>query len=195
MASRPAFPSAAYTSDAVASSLAGRFGCRFLRGRLALVALLALALASPAAASAALPDPGRLVAGQSLGGVRLGMTKAEVRKAWGKVFGRCRSCQRETWYFTYRPFEPQGAGVVFSGRVVAQAFTLWQPEGWRDDAGLSLGVAESELTRLRGSLPRRECSGYTALVLRGQRADSVFYLDGGKLWGFGLTRPGSSPCA
>ncbi len=194
MASRPASSTAAYTWDAVAFSLAGRFGCRLLRGRLALMLLLALALASPEATSAALPDPGRLVAGQSLGGVRLGMRKAEVRKAWGTRFGRCRSCQHETWYFTYRPFEPQGAGVVFSGRVVARVFTLWQPERWRDTVGLVLGAGEREVTRLRGSLPRRECTGYTALVLRGERADSVFYLDGGELWGIGLTRPSSSPC-
>lgn len=158
------------------------------------MALVALALAFPAAAPAALPDPGRLVPGQSLGGVRIGMTKGQVKDAWGKRFGRCRSCQRETWYFTYRPFEPRGAGVVFSGRVVAQVFTLWQPERWRDTVGLVLGAGEREVTRLRGSLPRRECTGYTALVLRGKRADTVYYLDDGSLWGFGLTRPGSSPC-
>ncbi len=158
------------------------------------MALLTFALALPAGASAALPDPGTLVPGQSLGGVRIGMTKGEVRQAWGKRFGRCRSCPRETWYFTYRPFEPKGAGVVFGGRVVAHVFTLWQPEGWKDAAGLTLGATERDVTRLRGSLPRRECTGYTALLLRGQRADSVYYLDGGELWGFGLTRPGASPC-
>jgi hypothetical protein len=61
---------------------------------------------------------GVLVPGETLGGVRIGMTKAEVGANWGDRRGVCRECRRTTWYFNYRPFQPQGAGVVFErGRV------------------------------------------------------------------------------
>src|SRR5919202_255612 len=98
-----------------------------------MAALLALALA--------LPQHGVLVPGRSLGGLRLGATRAEVRTAWGASYGRCRGCADETWYFTYRAFTPQGAGVSFrSGRAVA-LFTLWSPPGWRTSRGLTIGDA------------------------------------------------------
>jgi hypothetical protein len=161
--------------------------------RFALLALVGWLL-SAGTAAAALPDPGLLVPGQSLGGVRLGMTKAQVRQAWGTDFGRCRNCSRETWYFNYEPFTPKGAGVDFVRGRVADVFTLWQPLGWRTTKGLVLGVADREVSRLYGPLARHTCDGYTVLVLPGRRAETAFFLHDGELWGFGLTRPGSSPC-
>jgi hypothetical protein len=160
----------------------------------ALLASVAAALVFAAGASAALPAEGVLVPGESLGGIRVGMSKAEVRQTWGKRFGRCRSCVLETWYFTYRRFEPQGAAVAFAGRRVERVYTLWQPPGWRTSGGLLLGTAEADVVRVFGSPPRRECGSYAALVVHGRRADSVLYLYGGGLWGLGLMRPGSSPC-
>ncbi len=155
--------------------------------------LVAVALVAPAALAGP-PQRGVLVPGQSLGGVRIGMTRAQVKGLWKADFGRCRDCSRETWYYNYRPFTPQGAGVIFqSGRVV-HVFTVWQPAGWRTPKGLTLGAMEGEVTRLYGSLEERTCVGYTALVMPGRRAETVFYVDEGVLWGFGLTRPESSPC-
>ena len=122
------------------------------------------------------------------------MSKAELKAIWGTSFGRCRDCLRETWYFNYRPFTPQGAGVTFKRGRVVQVFTVWQPLGWRTTKGLALGALEGEVTRFYGSLPRRSCGDYEALVLRGERAQSAFYVHDGTLWGFGLTRPESSPC-
>jgi hypothetical protein len=157
------------------------------------IACLAAALLA-APAGAALPERGVLEPGASLGGIRIGMTKSSVREAWGKGFGRCRSCPDETWYFTYRRFEPQGAGIAFARGRVMRVYTLWQPSGWRTSSGLVLGSSEAEVTSRLGGLPREECSGYAALIDRGDDADSIYYLDEGTLWGFGLIRAGLSPC-
>jgi hypothetical protein len=159
------------------------------------VAALALALAAlPAAAAAAsLPRAGVFVPGSSLGGVGLGMTKAEVKATWGTRFGRCRDCARVTWYYNYRPFEPQGAAVTFQRGRVVRVFTVWQPEGWRTSRGLTLGAPEAEIDRVHGTLVRRSCVRYTALVAA-NRPGSAFYVYDGELWGFGLSRPDSAPC-
>jgi hypothetical protein len=149
--------------------------------------LIALALA-------ALPQPGTLVPGQSLGGLRLGATRAEVIAAWGPKHGVCRSCRDTTWYFNYRPFEPQGAGAEFRRGRVAALFTLWQPPGWRTPQGLRLGDEASRVTALYGPLPRTRCAGYGALTLRRGRTLSVFYVLRDEVWGFGLLRAGVRAC-
>jgi hypothetical protein len=169
-------------------------GARARRTVTAAVAALATALALAGGASAALPGEGILVPGQTLGGVSIGMSKAKVRSVWGTRFGRCRDCSRETWYYTYRPFEPEGAGVSFRRGRVVRVFTLWQPAGWRTDDGVELGEPEAEVTRVFGALVRRRCIRYSALLLRGDRAQTAFYIFEGELWGFGLTRPGEAPC-
>jgi len=51
-----------------------------------LVVVAALVLAAPAAAAP--PRKGVFAPGRSLGGLRLGMTPAQVRAAWGSSFGR-----------------------------------------------------------------------------------------------------------
>jgi hypothetical protein len=122
------------------------------------------------------------------------MTKAEVRQLWGTSFGRCRSCPQETWYFNYRPFEPQGAGASFLRGRVIKVFTVWQPEGWRTTRDVTLGDPESEVTRVYGSLERRRCAGYQALLLAGGGVRTVFYVYDGSLWGFALMRSSQSAC-
>ena len=82
-------------------------------------------------AVAAAPAKGVFVPGVSLGGIELGMTKAEVRAEWGSKHGVCRNCDRPTWYFNLKPFEPQGAGVEFRHDRVARVFTVWRPLGWQ----------------------------------------------------------------
>lgn len=167
-------------------------GPRALGALLALVAVLAPT--GSAVAAARLPTEGVLVPGQSLGGIRVGMTKTAVRSTWGRDFGRCRSCGLETWYFTYREFQPEGAAVAFERGRVQLIYTLWQPSGWRTSRGLALGAAEADLTGAVGDATRRECDGYVALVQRGRSTDSIYYLVDGSLWGFGLTRSGFPPC-
>jgi hypothetical protein len=152
------------------------------------------AIATIAPSTAAPPQRAEFVPGKSLAGVRLGMTKQEVVAAWGKRHGLCRNCPAETWYFNYRPFRPQGSGVVFARGRVVHVFTVWSPSGWRTTEGLVLDAPASEVSRVYGSLDRRQCTFYYALLKPGKRAQSVFYVFRDRVWGFGLTRPDASPC-
>ena len=154
---------------------------------LAATAASALVLAAP-------PRAGVVVPGVSLGGLRLGATPAAVRAAWGSGFGTCRGCAAPTWYFTYRPFTQQGAGVEFRRGRVSALYTLWAPPGWRTPKGLAIGDPAATVTRLYGALPLEQCVGYSALLLRRGATLTAFYVVGSKLWGFGLMRYGRSPC-
>jgi hypothetical protein len=156
------------------------------------VAAVALALAGSDAATA--PQRGLLVPGESLGGVRIGMTKVQVQREWGDRFGVCRDCRHTTWYFNYRPFTPEGLGVVFERRRVTHVFTLWQPDGWRTPEGLRVGEPAAEIARTYGPLDRRRCIRYDALVEPGVRTQTVYYVFDDEVWGFGLTVPDASPC-
>jgi hypothetical protein len=142
----------------------------------------------------ALPQHGVVVPGESFAGLRLGATGAGVRAAWGTRFGRCRSCAGPTWYFTYKQFEPQGAGVAFRDGRASAFFTTWSPPGWRTDRGLTTGDPELRVTAIYGVLPRVECGTYAAFVLRRGRTDTQFYVYDDKVWGFGLSRAGAPPC-
>jgi hypothetical protein len=159
---------------------------------LALAAVAALALAVPAAQSG--QEERLFVPGKTLDGVGLGMTKAEVLRAWGKRHGVCRDCRRTTWYFNYRPFEPQGTGVVFEHGRVAQVFTLWQPDRWETSGGIALGAEPQTVRESFPAIEELSCDGYAALVVPGTLGQSVFYVYRGELWGFGLTVPAGSPC-
>lgn len=153
-----------------------------------------VALALAASANATPPRSGVLVAGKSLGGLRLGATQPQVRAAWGNRFGTCRGCREPTWYFNYRRFEPQGAGVAFRrGRVVA-LFTIWAPMGWRTDRGLRIDDDSSRVATLYRGLIRINCGTYYALTLQGPRVVTSIYVHDERVWGFGLSRPRSPVC-
>jgi hypothetical protein len=141
-----------------------------------------------------LPQHGVVVPGHSFAGMKLGATKAQVRTAWGPRYGRCRNCKQTTWYFTYREFQPQGAGVAFQLDGAASYFTLWSPRGWRTNRGLTIGDPEVEITSIYGVLPRIECGTYAAHVLRRGKTDTQFYVYRRKVWGFGISRAGAPPC-
>ena len=151
------------------------------------MSLLALALAL------ALPQQGVLVPSRSLGGIQLGMTQPQVEKAWGTNYGRCRNCTRTTWYFNYEKFHAQGAAVRFRKGRVDAVWTLWKPEGWRVGS-LALGAPEPAVTARYGALVIIPCGTYEARVMTRRDVTTTFYLYGGKLWGFGLSRSGGSPC-
>jgi hypothetical protein len=150
------------------------------------VALTTLALA--------LPQHGVVVPSESFGGLRLGATRAQVETAWGKRHTNCLDCSRATWYFTYKRFEPQGAGVSFLNGIVVSFFTIWGPPGWRTDRGLVVGDPESRIAALYGKLPRAECGTYSALVLRKGKRDTQLYVYRGEVWGFGISPAGAPPC-
>jgi hypothetical protein len=154
--------------------------------------IAALVLASPAAAAP--PGAGVLVPGRSLGGIELGATKAHVERRWGRAYGVCRGCARETWYFNYYAFQPRGAGVEWRNGRAAALFTVYQPLGWRTEKDLALGDPAERVTALYGPLEVVGCRGYSAYVRRGRQATTAFYVLGDRLWAFGLSRPGVPLC-
>ena len=159
------------------------------------LAALAAALALPAASAGSLPTRGVFVPGKSLGSVRLGDTRSDVLQVWGRRHGVCRDCRLVTWYFNLKPFEPQGAAVVFRRGRVVRVYTVWRPRGWRTNEGLELGATTQALVKAYSGLASRSCDRYTAFTRRGDvRTTSVFYVYRGRLWAFGLLRPRLSPC-
>jgi hypothetical protein len=147
-----------------------------------------------ALAATLLPHAGTFVPGQSLGGIRLGMTGAQVERLWGRDHGVCRGCEHTTWYYTYKPFDPKGAEVQLErGRVVAVS-TLWSPPGWHTARSVAIGDDTARITLVYGAMRSVACHNYAALVLPGRRATSAFYVVEGRLWGFGLVGPTRSAC-
>jgi hypothetical protein len=155
------------------------------------LALGGLARATPVAA---LPKQGVLVSNQSLAGIRLGDTRAMVKKLWGGRFTRCGSCAPETWFYFYPPpADPVGAGVEFvNGKVVA-VFTLGSPSGWRTSTGIRVGQI---LGYPSATDPRwLSCNGYSAKpATRSGTAVASILTQGSAVYGFALTRPSVSPC-
>jgi hypothetical protein len=160
----------------------------------AFVCAAVLALTTGASSAAALPRAGALVAGSSLGGVRLGEPAVQVRAALGGAYGVCRGCARPTWYFTYRPFTQPGLGVELTGGRVSAVYTLWQPTGWHGPKGLVLGASEDAVNARLGPLLPIACAGYAALVHDTAGVRTAYYVLNGRLWGFGLVRAQADPC-
>ena len=157
-------------------------------------AAIALALAFAAPAAAAPPGAGVLVPGRSLGGIELGVAKAEVERRWGRAYGVCRGCGAATWYFNYFAFQPRGAGVELRKGRVAAVFTLYQPLGWRTTRGVALGDSVTRVTSIYGALVRRECGGYAALLLPSGSATTAFYVLDDRVWAFALFRSDARVC-
>src|SRR5436309_6841379 len=169
--------------------------------KLALLLTICL-LAAPCAAlagqhrQAALPVRGLLVSGQSLGGVALGDTPADVEATWGSDYTTCRTCTLTTWYFIY-PTKPVGAAVIFDRTNHAIAvFTLGTPFGWRTEKGLQLGEEIHTLTAMYPAtqMDWKACIGYSALSLRQGSTVTSIYTQAEVVYGFALTVPGRSVC-
>ena len=135
-----------------------------------------------------------LVPGRSLGGIELGMTKAALERSWGRAYGVCKGCPHETWYFNYYAFQPSGAGVEVRAGKVAAIFTLYQPAGWHTNRAFGSVTPRHAITSIYGALVRRQCGGYSVLVLPGRAATTAFYVLDNRLWAFGLYRPGLPLC-
>jgi hypothetical protein len=157
-------------------------------------ALAAAAVVVGVSAGAEPPTGGPFTPGQSLAGVELGMTRAQVLETWGRRHGECRDCGETTWYFNESPFQPEGAGVVFRNGRVVHAFTVWKPAGWSTPEGLELGQRAGEIGATYGELAEEDCLDYVALVQENATATSAFYVYDEQVWGFGLLVPGRSPC-
>jgi hypothetical protein len=157
-----------------------------------LVAVLAMACA--AAASAGPPGAGILVPGKSLGGLQLGVTLAQVEDAWGRAYGRCRSCRRTTLYFNLYAYRPAGAGVELRRGRVSAVFTVWAPGAWRTREGVQVGDGVADVTATYGPMTRTDCEGYYALSRRSGGVTSAVYVVGAEVWGLGLLARGSPIC-
>lgn len=166
-----------------------------MRSAATLVAgFLLAAVAGAAAAAPAPPSGGLVVPGTSFGGLRLGATTNQVESRWGRAYGVCRNCARETWYFNYFAFRPAAIGAEFRGGRAVAFFTLYSPPGWHTRGGLTLGDTIAEVTADYGALTRRACRGYHALLLPRAGALTIFYGFEGRLWAFALQRPGIPVC-
>jgi hypothetical protein len=162
--------------------------------RLGLALVAAPALIVAPLASAAPPRVGLVVPGRTLGGLLLGATKSQVKAAWGTRHGVCRDCRTSTWYFNYRRFEPQGAGVTFRrGRAVA-LFTLWSPPDWRTNRGLAIGEPAARVADVYGAPLRTPCTNYYALTIPSKRSTTAIYVFDDQVWGFALLARGQRVC-
>jgi hypothetical protein len=160
----------------------------------AVTACGAAALALATTGDAAPPRAGVLVPGNSLGGLALGVTQAQVRAAWGTRYGRCRGCRKPTWYFNFARFEPQGAGVTFERGQAVALFTIWAPSGWRTSRGLRIGADAARVPTLHRGYVRLNCGTYYALTQSGRTSVTAIYVRDERVWGFGLSRPREPVC-
>jgi hypothetical protein len=183
---------------------------------LSVVALI-LALATQAAAQAAryaVPARGIFVVGQTLGGVGLGFTEAQVEARWGSSYTVCNFaayCKNgsTTWFFlTSRSGEPLGVGVRFVGGRAVAVFTLGAvgvtPVGstataanWKTSQGLKMLDDPSQIyTLYPAATIATNCIFYNALSMKtGNGVVSSFYLASGVIYGFALSAPGQPICA
>jgi hypothetical protein len=156
--------------------------------------MLALALA----VVAFLPAKGVFVPNESLAGIHLGDSPAQVRAAVGTRYTVCRGCARPSWFY----LEPagfkgaeSGLGVTFrDGRVVA-VYTLGMPRGWHSTTGVEVGDDQSRLSRLYGrSLKLTECIGFMAHSTRRPGSVTTYFTQESFVTGFALTVPSETVC-
>ena len=167
---------------------------------IALVASIALALlpqhshAAAAQTRAAVPSRAVLVQGESLGGLRLGSTPAQVRSLWGTDYQLCDGCPTPTWFYWVRD-TTVGAGVKFnrSGRVVA-VFTLGSPFGWKTREGLPVGAGLDRAVDIYDWKGFHVCRGYAAMSTTGSDVVTSIYIHGEIVYGFALTALGEAVC-
>jgi hypothetical protein len=145
------------------------------------------------ATPAKLPVTGILVNGESLGGLRLGDTKADVRKLWGHRFTVCSTCEPETWFYWYPSRDRGGIGVEFRKGEVTGVYTLGRTVGWRSTDGLKVGGYMSDEEMHEKSV-WKNCSGYSAKLETSHDAVTSVFTVGPVVWGFSLTRPSESVC-
>jgi hypothetical protein len=163
--------------------------------------LAAALLAPPALAASSLPARGVLTPGKSLGGIRIGMTMAQVKATWGTNYKLCPRSQYcpnsktdQVWYFIYERGEPLGAGVRFRHGRVSAVFTLGSPQGWHTLQGLGVGQQIDKANELYGQLAWHVCIGYGAMSMRNGNTVTSIYTSGEAVYGFALTAPSEPIC-
>ena len=141
---------------------------------------------------ATIPATGILVSGESLGGVRLGDTRSDVRKLWGHKFIVCEGCEPTTWFYWY-PSGESGLGVEFRHGQVTGVYTLGRTVGWRSTDGLKIGGYMSS-KELQEKSVWKSCPGYGAKLETTHDAVTSVFTVGPVVYGFSLTRPSEAVC-
>ncbi len=189
---------------------------------LALTVVVALSLLSSAGGQTTVfPARGIVVPGQSIGGITIGMTEAQVKQRWGANYYVCTECGSNlVWLYEYQGGEPLGAGIKFNvpnvvpkagssaksstttsttaasaaatGKVIA-VFTLGSPLGW-GAKGAKMFDPVSNVYNLFGNTGDVQCIGYAALTVRVGNTTMSFYTASGVIYGYALTAPSESPC-
>jgi hypothetical protein len=170
--------------------------------KLVLSVVIALSVFVPSAVAArALPTRGVLTPGQSLGGIKIGMTMAQVKTVWGlnyKLCPRSSACTLtktdQVWDYIYERGEPLGAAVRFRKGVVTAVFTLGSPAGWHTQQGLGVGEQVEKANELYGQLAWHVCTGYGAMSMRNGNTVTSIYTTGENVYGFALTAPTEPIC-
>jgi len=183
----------------------------------AAAALLALGFeASAGARSTTFPSRGVVVPGQSIGGITLGMTEAQVEQRWGHGFALCVKCGANlVWLYEYPGAEPLGAAIKFNvappaapakgastttavtklnpaAKVIA-VFTLGSPKNWGTKGAMMFDPV-ANVYNLFGNTGDAQCIGYDALTVRIGASTMSFYTASGVIYGYALTAPSQSPC-
>jgi hypothetical protein len=162
-----------------------------------------------------------VVPGQSIAGIRIGMTQSQVARLWGHSYVVCRGCgPLLVWLYEYPGAEPLGAAVKFSvpsatastssgklagssksttsttttssGKVIA-VFTLGSPLGWGTKGAMMFDPV-SNVYDLFGNTGDAPCIGYDALTVRIGSNTMSFYTASGVIYGFALTAPSQPAC-
>ncbi len=155
--------------------------------------VLSIAAAGPAVAKTPTTKPLTIVPGESIGGLKVGMTKAKANAAWGKP-DACRSDQYRTTTCEYRPNGPfakdtspanyQVAEVKLrSGKVVAASIMVTQNAAvaaklrrLKTSKGIKLGSKLPDARRAYG-LPAGSGgeAGITRALVKKGRNCTLFY--------------------
>jgi hypothetical protein len=175
-------------------------------GLVALLLSLALfatphAHAQQSRASGQLPTIGIFKPGQTLAGVGLGYTPAQVTAHLGKNYSICTTklatvlCKEPVWLFEYARGEPLGVGVKFHNGKVSAVFTLGAIQGWKTIDGLKVYDPVSNIyTIYPAATIYSKCIGFEAFSMKSGTVTSSFYQASGVIYGFALTAPSESPC-
>lgn len=148
------------------------------------------------------PVRGVLIAGRSLGGIRIGMSQTQVKATWGRRYrlcdpGICQNKKWQTWLYQYNTGEGLGAAVVFEQGKVTSVFTLGSPDGWRTDKGLKMGDVISQVyDYYAAATTSTKCLGFDALSMKdpATKITTSFYASSGYVYGFALTAPSQPIC-
>ncbi len=152
-------------------------------------------------AAGQLPTRGIFKVGQTLAGVGIGFTQAQVTKALGTNYTLCTPassaslCKEPVLFFEYTRGEPLGVGVKLHNGKVTAVFTLGAILGWKTSEGLKIYDPVSNIYSLYPAATiYSKCIGFEAFSFKTGKVTNSFYQSSGVIYGFALTAPGENIC-